>query len=497
MSKQSLLIFSLLVTVNGTALAQEQLGLRLSNYSGINSTIINPAYHTTAPFNWDINLLEGAFHASNNYVYIEETGLLDLYRNGEKLNFLIKPDLDSDVQLGPNDRLVDFDNNSRKRFGNILSSVMGPSFFVAINPQHRIGLITKWRFWGSSQDIPTILSYYSYDEQKFFNEFSIDPFRGAAATWAELGLNYAYTTETSAGNLSLGITAKYLMGYEAAFVRNVNSFQYEKLPGDSISSLSSIQLRYGFTDSNLSSDNYNLTQNGSGVAFDLGMVFTVGAYDGGAYDWKFGVSLIDIGRINFNKNAQLHELNGNDVFIVDTEVYKDFDSAEDFEAYIQDLSAQTLGDQSATLAAESFKMALPMAFSLQADRALSPHFYVGAAFTQGFPIGDASIRRGSLLAVAPRFESRWFDAMLPISYYNWEDLRLGLSVRLAFLTLGSDHLGSIFTRSDFYGTDFYVALKFNPFKIGQSEKGQEGRSGAGSRGRGAGGGNGRVKCYQF
>lgn len=498
MSKKSLLILSFLLALNSIASAQEQLGLRLSNYSGINSTVINPAYHNTSPFKWDVNLVEGAFHVSNNYAYIEETGLLDLYRNGEKLNFLIKSEPDSDVQLDPNDRLVDFDDNSRKRFGNILSSVMGPSFFVSLNPQHRIGLITKWRFMGSTQDLPTILSYYAYDAQKFFNEFSIDPFRGAAASWTELGLNYAFTTETANGSLSFGLTAKYLTGYEAAFVRNVNTFEYEKLPGDSISSLSSLRLLYGFTNSNLDSDGFDLSQNGQGLAFDLGMVFTIGGgYEAGDYDWKFGFSLLDLGRINFNKNAQLHELNGNDVLIVDTEGYKDFDSVEDFEASIQDLSLQTLGDLDASLVAESFKVALPSAISVQADRAISPHFYIGAAYMQGFPMGDASIRRGSLLALAPRYESRWFEAMLPITYYNWEDVKLGLSLRLAFLTLGTDHLGSIFARSDFYGTDFYVALKFNPFKINKGDDNEDKGIRSGGRTRGIGGGNGRVKCYQF
>ena len=75
MKKYQLLAFFLLPFC--TLQAQEQLGVRLSNYGGINSTLLNPAYHTTTPFRWDVNLLEGAGHITNDYAYLRRTWRTD------------------------------------------------------------------------------------------------------------------------------------------------------------------------------------------------------------------------------------------------------------------------------------------------------------------------------------------------------------------------------------------------------------------------------------
>ncbi len=89
----------------------------------------------------------------------------------------------------------------------------------------------------------------------------------------------------------------------------------------------------------------------------------------------------------------------------------------------------------------------------------------------------------------PRFESRWIDVSLPFSVYEWEEFRVGLAARLAFLTIGTDDLGSILQRSDFNGSDLYFAIKLHPFKLIGGNNRRPGRSG----GRNKGG----VRCYEF
>ena len=65
-----------------------------------------------------------------------------------------------------------------------------------------------------------------------------------------------------------------------------------------------------------------------------------------------------------------------------------------------------------------------------------------------------------------------------------------MTFKLGFLYLGTDNLGSLVGNTDLTGTDFYAALKVNPFNLGLGKKdkgfGQKRRSNRGS-----------VKCYDF
>jgi hypothetical protein len=94
-----------------------------------------------------------------------------------------------------------------------------------------------------------------------------------------------------------------------------------------------------------------------------------------------------------------------------------------------------------------------------------------------------------ILAVTPRFESHWWGASLPLSILNYEQVRVGLAARLAFFTIGTDHLLSFLGQKKLSGTDFYLSLKINAFNLGRL--GSNGGFGSGnSSGRNA-------KCYRF
>lgn len=482
-----ILVFS---TLTCALFAQEQWGLRLSNYGGINSTILNPAYHNTTPFSWDVNLVEGAAHFSNNYAYLRETNLRTILQNRENLNIDLAENFTEGAVPPSNTLLVDFYNDDRDRSMYSLVSVLGPSFYIRLGSNHSIGLVTRARAMTTTRGIDNNFSYYRYDPRPFFEDISIDKFRVASAAWSEIGLNYSYSTFTDNGQLAIGVTAKALMGYEGGFFHNETPFELQKLPGDSLAA-SAINFSYAHTTTILDTEDYQAERNGQGVAFDLGLVYTLEGNNEALYDWKFGVSLIDVGFINFNQNTTAHQTNIADPLSIGTANYKDLQGLEDTDDFIEYFSYQVLGDSSASTSASSFRLGLPAAFSLQASKSLGRLFYIDAALVQGFPLGGAALQRGSTLALVPRFEHRWFEAALPVTVADWDRTRVGLSLRLGFLTVGSDHLGSIFGNQDFYGSDIYFAVKVNPFSLGKGE-GRGGRS----RG-GASVGRSRVECYEF
>ena len=77
MHKSSKTIFIILFYLlkNTLLIAQEQLGLRLDNYSGVNAIALNPAGSATYLMGWDINLVGVGATFHNNLGYIEKASL--------------------------------------------------------------------------------------------------------------------------------------------------------------------------------------------------------------------------------------------------------------------------------------------------------------------------------------------------------------------------------------------------------------------------------------
>ncbi len=489
--KKHLLVAFFLLSVCKLS-AQEQLGIRLSNYGGINSTLLNPAYHATTPFTWEVNLVEGAGHISNDYAYLRNTRIPDLMKNPEELEFEFGPDLPPGTPEKEGSIAVDFFREGNRRNALALGSVLGPSFYIQLNENHRVGLLTRGRAMLSGRGIADPFNYYDYDSRPFYDPFEVPPLRGAVAGWTEVGLNYLFQAEAGDGMMAFGITLKALQAYEGSYWRNASTFQLQKVPNDSLGG-TPIDFRFGYTTGNLPEGNRQAERNGGGLAADLGFVYTTYSRGDAPYDWKFGVSLIDIGRLSFRRNAAGHAVRTTEPMIISTLEYQSFQGLHELEDYVQFFSGQALGSPEASFEGGSFAIWLPSAISIQVDKSLGGPFFVGGAFIQGFPLGPGALQRGSHLALAPRMESRWVEAALPVSVYDWEEVRVGLALRLAFFTIGTSHLGSFVSRSDLSATDFYFAIKISPFQLFGS------RDSGFSRGDGRFKNNkrGKVRCYNF
>ena len=134
-------------------------------------------------------------------------------------------------------------------------------------------------------------------------------------------------------------------------------------------------------------------------------------------------------------------------------------------------------------------MWLPSAASLQLDYAITQKILVNATIVQGIPIGRNGGRRVNLLGLTPRFESRWLGVAIPITYYNFDQLRYGLAGRFGPFFMGTDDLGNLVSKSDLNGADFYFGIKINPILFGGNKGGGFGGKNGPSRGAG--------RCPQF
>ncbi len=470
-------------SISASLFAQEQLGLQVERYSGVNSVYLNPAANTTSPLKWDINLIGVGLFADNDYAYIQDASLIKLLKNRNS-NIEYIGDLEGSPD--PNTLYADFYDNQRKKSAYVNTKILGPSFMVSMNGRS-FGLFTNVRSVTSAQKIPAALGYYELERQLENQEFQIDKFQVASMTWSEIGVNYAQTIfQNNSGEFALGGNIKYLQGYEAAFFKNHESVGVAFTSDDSLQ-INGGELSFGYaTNIDIENGSYDFQRNGSGFGFDLGFTYT-NSYDDGSYKWKIGASILDAGQIKFKKRAALHTVNTNDLYNI---VLSEFESVTSEEDLFELISSQALSDSTASFSSNSFSIALPTALSVQADVSLTDNIYVNASLVRRISFGKPMLKRANMFAVTPRFEKRWFGVSVPLVLYDDRNFHLGTSLRLGPLTLGSDNLLSIVKeQQQFTGSDFYVALKINPFELSKRN-----RSGGQYQNNAK---RGDVKCYKW
>ena len=469
-----IITFCLLVTFSSNA--QEQLGLRTDNYSGIHGSLLNPAHNVNSKLSWDINLVGLGLSAHTNYGFIENSNVFHALRNADQV--VLREDIENSP--APNQLVADFYRNNRLKYLTVFGNVMGPSFMVKLKNGHSFGLFTNVRTAFSTHDIPAVLNYTTFFQTPFNTFVDVDAFKISAMVWSEVGLNYAARIDTDDGYLGIGGNLKFINAFDAFYMNTKRLIPTAQIPGDTLL-FQSPQLNYGVTKSNLEGDNLGPKTNGFGVGVDLGVTYVFEG-DESHYKWKIGASLLDLGQIELSRNAEEHIIQSDSLIAFPSNQLEGISNQE--RIYL--LSEQGLGDSIASLNSNNFRLGLPGAFSLQGDYKFAPYFYVSGVWVQRIPMGENSLRRNNLVAVTPRFSHRWFGAYLPISLLNYQKVNVGAALRIAFLTIGSDDIGSFYGKRNLDSTDFYVALKINPFDLNLNW----GNGGKRSNRKG-------VKCYEF
>jgi len=470
-SKSALSLLLLFTIVLNRSNAQEQLGLKIENYSGINSVLLNPTAQLTSPMKWNINIASAGIFFDNNYGYLENTSAFNALRRRDDIRS--RPDINPETE-NPDDFLIlDYYNGNNKKQGSLLATAMGPSLMLNLESGWSLGLFTNLRVASSARKIPPSLNYYEFENKEIGESFEVAPFKVAGMSWGELGFNVAKKIRTNAGTFGVGANLKILTGYDAFFFNNNNTFELNKLSLDSLD-FSSADFSYGYTESIDPEDNYVRQRSGTGLGLDIGFSYIEENRDG-SYIWKAGAAIIDIGRINFKQNSPQFEVNAENAFTLASQEFERLSTLDDRSDL---LSLSALDSEGAAKTDDQFKIWLPTALTAFADYHLMKHVYLNATLVQNIPVGKNAVARDNLLAFTPRYERKWFGAMMPISLYNYRKLRVGIAARLGFLTLGTENLRSFVKQDEFTGTDFYVGVRLNPFNLGlgNGERGDNHRS---------------------
>jgi hypothetical protein len=317
-------------------------------------------------------------------------------------------------------------------------------------------------------------AYFGLDYEKQHNiNYRSKELMVASLSFGEIGISYAYAfRKFNMEDWSAGITVRRLFGIAGAYL-NAEDLNYTTV-NDSTIDVKNINGQFGFSIpldyTNNDFPDAGSTIKGGGFGFDIGVTYQkkIMTYQSGRfsklcsqryidYIYKIGISLLDIGYVRFNENAQVHSYD---------DVSRYWYNADTVNFYsmnqlMQSFSQVFYNDPQASYRGDRITVYLPAAFSLQMDYKLYQNWYLGGVFIHSLPVFDNHVVRPTQVMVAARYETPSFEASIPVSLYQWRYPRLGFSVRYHFLTLGTDNLASLLGFTDFTGLDFYASIKVN------------------------------------
>jgi hypothetical protein len=450
--KTKLFFLVLICCVSLNASAQEMWGYANSNYAGIMGLHLNPASIVGVPYEYEVNILAGDVFYDNNYLYLPKLSDVNAKtttaEDGTKTNTTT---------------FVEYNNPSSKHaFAH--GRILGPSYIRNKNTS-AWAVHTSLRAIASANGVPSSLTKavstdfnYAPLHNVVFTDMKIHAagilVGGIGATYARVYMNQ------SEHWLAWGITLNGLAGFDGAYL-HAEAGEYS-IPDSTSLALNHVNLDYAHA---LPGENSGLMSiKGFGASGDIGLVYihkrNQSAYECGKdadrrkrYNYKIGVSLIDLGYVHFNRGSARSRLNDGTIQWNNIDTVK-FNGLEDFDTQ---LNAHAGGD---VIATDRFGIFMPAAASVQFDYCLKPRWYANLGFVQRIPYSPREIYRANSIALVPRYETRRFEASVSANMYEYEHLTLGASVRYLFFVLGTDRLLS-FVGPDVRSLDLFFGFKFN------------------------------------
>lgn len=430
-----------------------QMSSPLSDIStpGVERIHLNPALGVLSPYAWDVTLAGGQFHAHTDYYFLRRASLLT-FVNRANNSFVVE--LQSAIPETADVPLIIFDEDRGQKELFFKGRVLGPSFTFSLDESTRVGLFSQYRAEVSSSDIPEGFGIYELNDSFFTEEIDVDNGNLSAAAWLEIGAHFSKQVE----NISFGANIKLLRASEGGFIESREDFTYSFVDSVFITD-GRVDFDLSFTNQAINGDLSPLSSNGSGIGIDLGFNYQSDL-------WNLGVAIHDIGVIQFKTNVESYtpEVLA-DVEEIRTQDLRDFSAISEFLLNLQnelDIEPDFFS---------VFSVGLPTRLTLQGEFYYNNDITIAAQLNQRLPLFENSLKSLNSLVVTPSYKKGIVTAYAPVSIIEFSRLRLGAAVRVGPLTIGSDHIPSVFFNHDFRGSDIYARISITPFGSGRSSKG--------------------------
>jgi hypothetical protein len=440
----------MIVIASLSANAQEMLGIANSNFAGNMGMGLNPSSMLLMPYRWELNLISGDIFLENNYVSYPKNQIISTPEGQVPL---------------PHGGLLDSYTSSPKN-AHARTFLRLPSFIYRTREQ-AFGFHIAARTDVSLRNVSPELAKFSYEGLGYTplvgTPITVDPFRVGGMTWAELGLSYGKILPKGNDRMIVAGTASFINAFQGMYL--INNGIDLIVNNDTTLTIQNIDAELGFALPSSSGDALTIT--GRGLGLNLGVCFVKNPYRGvfeksrtvdrKRYDYRLGVSAIDIGIVSFTKNSYFYDINNSSA------TFGNYNSVNPRGVNGMDSLIRNTFITGASSMDNSFALMLPMAASAQFDVCLHPRWYMNATVVQRVNPPMPHIDLPNIVSASLRYETSYFEIAIPYSFYDYYLHRIGAAVRYRFLVLGTDKLGPYVTNNDVTGVDFYFGIKLSNY----------------------------------
>ncbi len=498
-----LVITSTFLTVN----AQEFLGIRQSNYSGVMGLDFNPASIADNRMKMDMVIFGASVYGYNNHAYFNpkympygwvksfntEDPKAEAWMNNDELNQLVSADSTDFYKNKGVDQFVEFNNGNKDRSAFVNTEIDIFNIMVSINQKISIGFQIKNRtLFNLDKVSPELirLSSREFDYQQLFNLNLQDANLNLSMnSWNEY--NFAYAQVLKDDNQHF-----WKVGGKLKFLQGIGSFYFYSdnvdynIQNDTTANYIQGDFDYGYSD-NLggyiepvkSNEEFSASEllkkaSNFGLGLDLGVVYEwrpnyrdfkydmdnktdLWRKDQNKYKLRVGAAINDIGGMTYKKG----ELSRNFSFKTSNFDLQTFDGVEGFRSLDSTLlNLADSGDIAFRNDDGKYFMNLPTHANIDVDYHVWKNIYANYYMRLNllFMKDRNAVHYPNNFAITPRWEKRWWGVSLPLSYNTVAGFRYGVGLRAGPVVIGTGDIKPIFAAgkdTKIRGADFYVALK--------------------------------------
>ena len=432
-------------------------GYRTGNYTGVNGVFFNPANIADNRYKWDVNIF-----AINGFVGTNHRGL----RFSDITRSFSADSLKSKLLRGSNNV-------------NSLSyvDVMGPSVMFSLSPKTSLAFTTRSRVFANGRNIDgnlagAILDGGTTNSGLPFN-FNANNMLIHATGWTEIGgsVGQVFTNKASHHFLKGGITLKYIAGTADSYLQTNGLAGTVDGSGNAYLTNTTGSLAINTTDANFSDYKFKdfFKFNGHGAGGDIGFVYEYRPSEdysmyvtdrfANKYRLRIAASLLDVGRISFNKSS-----NAASTYTVN------IPPSPVGQFALSQFAGKSVKDYKGILDASPYFNGTSQSGSYNVDLPTTIQGNIDYLFMGGWAInaaGQWTVNKSGPLnlyyynaySVTPRWENHLFSVELPLSYNDLTKFNAGVAFRVGPFFIGSGSVLSALVH-DSKQADLHVGFHF-------------------------------------
>ncbi len=465
MKKLLLLLFVGLVAMLHLQ-AQDYHAIQGSSYAGALGVHNNPASIVNTPFKWDVVLVGTQLKSSTNAFTIYDYSLLS----------------------SPANSLYYLDKGKYKRRANLNFNVNLINARIALNRKSALAFGVNVKSYTNLQT-----SDYNFvdtlDNVTDFLKLNPDitgiDAKVRSSTWVEAYISYARTLyDNDFSRLNAGISLHVGRGVSGAYT-NINNVSFSQTVQNNatVYNINAANFIYGYSasydhwhDYNSTSQNFSnmLGHAEGGASIDAGIEYLIKPqgtssfnddedyYD---YDWKIGLSLLDIGANQYKYGTQSRTVSSIKTNVTGNALDNKFIGIGSAKEFNDSLATVVNGDQ----ATGKFTVVNPTRLVANVDRYITGNFYLNAELSVNIPLASIKkaylqVKQTNLVTVTPRWETKRFGFYLPLQLNTKNQFWVGGAFKAGPLLFGLHNLVNLFGKSSTQNGGGYIALIFRASK---------------------------------